>query len=233
MSDNEIQIVTTVAAQGKAEADYDRASFALSTTKQAKTAPAAKALVELNVAKIRKVIDALEADGLKIDKGSLKSNYSNQPYYEYLKSKAKLMGYQTTYYLTFTTSTLDKVSEVQDELTALKDVQVSDVVFGIKDTEQLKITALGDAFKRVSARFEAECRVLDKNKDDYEIVSWNVQYYDGHGHRGGTRVMAMAAASAGAAPEAMEIESGKSEVNVNLGVSYALRKPRGIPLKSL
>jgi len=219
-------VVTNVSAQGTASADYDRATFFLTAIRQAKTAPQAKALVEQIVTKISRVITDLESKGLKIDRGTFKSNYSSAPHYEYVKNKSKLAGYQTTYQLMFTSATLDMVSDVQDALTELKDVTVQDVAFGIKDTEVLKHAALEDAYKRVSSRFEAECKVLDKDPDDYEIISWNVHYNDGHG-RVAKHVMNSSRAALGGAQGApeMEIESGKADINVTLSVSYALTLP--------
>lgn len=214
-------IVTSVNAQGTASADYDRATFSLIATKQAKTAASAKAAVEQVVAKIRKAIETFEKAGLQIDRGTLRANYSSTPHYTYVKEKARIVGYQTSYSLAFTSPSLDMVSDVQDQLTELKDVIVNDVEFGIKDTEALKLQALEDAHGRATARFEAECKVLGKDPDNYEIVSWNVHYNDGAGRIVRHFANSVIAAAAESAPSEMAIESGKADVHVTLSVSYA------------
>jgi len=225
--------VTSVSAQGDAETNYDLASLTLSLHAEAATVPSAKAKLQTKVADLTAALEsAVAKHGVVVVNDSTQTSLAVHENRQWVKDEHKLLGHKASYSLTFRTSTLDKVSELYDELTSLDDVTVQSTSFILKNKDKLGKRALKDAFKKVTKRFAEECEVLQLNVDDFDIAAYEVSYHDtvrSSNTRSSMKSvgrMAMASMdmdsveSVGAAPAPIQIESGKAKVSVNLEVAF-------------
>ena len=243
-----MNISTTVAAQGQAEAPHNLAHFSLTLRDEGSTVPAAKARLKKQVETLNASLEAMKTKlTLEFVKNSLRTNSNVQQKWEYNQKKREneFAGYEATYSVNFTIDDLDKVSEVYDVLTNLEKVQVAHPSFSLKNRDRLNKKALKRAFENVQARFEEECNVMGLNAADFEVGTWEVNYSDsrrseGVGARLGARALAAgapvgavyspqlesASLEIGADAEEdtlLEITPGNAIVTVNLEVGYIRR----------
>jgi uncharacterized protein YggE len=227
--------VTSVSAKGSAETDYDLASFTLSLRSEEASVPEAKASLKLKIDALNAALDAsVLKNNVVLVANSKKTSFSVAENRVWVNSEPKLLGHLATFSLTFRTSTLDKVSDLYDDLTTLEDVTVNSPFFLLKDKDKLNKKALKDAFKKVTRRFAEECEVLGLEVDDFDIAAYEVEYHDtvrssntrlsmaSMAHRGLESVGSSAQDS-----DPIKIESGKAEVSVNLEVAFK-RKDRAV-----
>ena len=239
---------TTVAAQGEAETKYNLAGFSVSLHATASSVPTAKKKLKTQVDELQAALDAMRTKlGIEFVKNSVRSSSSVQEKYEWIKNKNEFQGYDAHYSYYFQIDDLDKISEVYDALTSLKEVRAQSPSFAItpKTRYRLEKKALKDAFEKVSDRFETECKILGLNAADFEIANWEVTYADSQRSdrvAKGTRRMAarnaansgdlemavaavaVAAPAGGGAPEddePLELVVGLATVHANLEVGFA------------
>lgn len=240
-----MNISTTVAAQGQAEAPHNLAHFSLTLKDEGSTVPVAKARLKKQVEALNAALISMKTNlSLEFVKNSLRTSSNVQQKWEYNQKKREneFTGYQATYSVSFTVDDLDKVSEVYDVLTNLDKVQVNHPSFSLKNRDRLNKKALKRAFENVQARFEEECNVMGLRIDDFEVGTWEVTYSDSQrSDRVAKGVRAFAAgAPIGAAMEEsasfgaagggaddedtlLEITPGNATVTVNLEVGYIRR----------
>lgn len=225
-------IVTTVAALGEAETDFNVAMFHLSLMAEGETAQLANSNLKTQVVELNNTLSKINSDVKAHEvRNSRISSTSVQPHYVYddEKRKNERRGFRASYSLSFKVDSMDKVSQVYDELTKLSSdkLSINSPTFGLKSSEKLNKKALKDAWKKVKNRFSEECKIMGLSDSDYEVSNWEVSYNDSR--RTGARPMMAMSLSAreesiggGAAP--IEIHSGKAKICVNLNVSFQ-RKP--------
>ena len=241
-----MNISTTVAAQGKAEAPHNLAHFHVVLASDANSVPIAKHHLKKQVDELMASLDAMKQKlGLEFVKNSLHKTSSVNEHYQYnqKKSQQEFVGYQATYSVTFTIDDLDKVSQVYDTLTNMKEIKVPQPWFSLKNMERLNKKALKKAWENVQARFEEECAVLGLDHTEFEVGTWETNYSDSRrsdrvatATRGLVGAAAPAAFAAslemvegsplGGAPEEdtiLEIDPGNATVTVNLEVGYIRR----------
>ncbi len=229
-----MQVVTSVAASGEAEAPYNLVGFNVSLSEVASSVPLAKLKLKNKIETLDAALTQLLSD-LKIEmvKNSLRTSSHAAEKHEWVKSEHKLLGQEVTYNLSFQIDDMERVNEVYDALTSLDHIRVGQPVFTLKNREKLNKKALKNAFEKVKARFEMECGVLNLAPVDYEISTWEATYSDSHrSPKAPVRAFAMAAGApvgaVSAAPEGVlggsaggiNIVSGLAHVTVNLEVSY-------------
>lgn len=252
-----MNISTTVAAQGQAEAPHDLAHYHVVLKADGTTVPTAKARLKKQVEELMTSIEAMRQKiNVEFVKHSLRTNTNVQQKYEWNEKKRENepCGFHATYTLSFTIDDLDKISEVYDALTNLDKVAVANPSFSLKNRDKLNKKALKKAFENVQSRFEEECNVLGLASSDFEVGTWEVSYSDSQRSdrvAKGVRVFAAASGRPGAAPVGavmgaeiesaafggageedtlLEINPGNATVTVNLEVGYIRRMP--IPVKA-
>src|SRR5574339_1021067 len=115
---------TTVAAQGEAETKYNLAGFSVSLSSTASSVPLAKKKLKTQVDELQSALDAMRQKlGIEFVKNSVRANSSVQEKYEWIKNTNVFQGYEASYSYYFQIDDLDKVSEVYDTLTSLKEVK--------------------------------------------------------------------------------------------------------------
>ena len=207
---------TTVSAHGEAEAPYTVAGFSIVLSDVATTVPVAKAKLKKQVETLNQALDSMKTKfNLEYIKNSVRKTSNVQEQYEYRSSRQEFIGYEVTYRFSFQIEELDKVNDIYDLLTSLKDVRVTSPTFGLKPKEREKLNkkAVKNAAVKVTERFETECNVLGLNSSDFEIVSWEVTYSDSQ--RNNRIAHAMHAR--------IDLEAGLASVVVNLEIGYAKR----------
>jgi uncharacterized protein YggE len=216
-------IATSVAATGSAEADYELATFHVGLITEGKTVPEAKEKLKIRVRDlelaISKIVSKLDSN---IIASSIKSSVSVQPVYTYGKNnKAKLTGHQASYTQSFKTDSMDKVSQIYDELTYIPEISADEPSYSMKNIEELNIQALEDAKTKVFNRFNNECVILGIDPVVYKIATWEVNYSDSNrgGSVGRSYALASSAPSVGSSSP-IELHSGKATVTVNLRVGF-------------
>ena len=212
--------VTTVSATGKAESDFDTARFQITARGEAKNNQGAKEAVVQTSKDLMALYSSLEKER-HVEK--LKTSLSVQPKYEYKKGTPTLLGYVATYTMSFHTTSLDRVNEIQDIVTNIDNVQVESPVFDVKNKADLSRVALKKAFEKVQKRFEDECTIFGLDRKDFKVASWGARYGEDQNY-GAVRAMSAVASTknslVGAAPD-ISINPGKAEINCNLQITYA------------
>jgi uncharacterized protein YggE len=249
---------TTVAAQGEAESTYNLAGFSISLHSLASSVPLAKKKLKTQVDELQSALDAMRQKlSLEFVKNSVRASSSVEEKHEWVKNTNVFKGYEATYSYYFQIDDLEKVSEVYDVLTSLKEVRTQSPHFSLtpKSRDRLNKKALKHAFEKVSERFDTECKVLGLNSADFEIASWEATYSDSQrSSRVSKSMRRMAgarnagnsadldlieAAPVGAAAalggsveddEPLELVVGLATVSANLEVGYARRATE--PLKA-
>lgn len=179
----EVTKVTTVAARGEAEAEYNVVGFSVSMSELAGSVPTAKGKLQSHIADLDTALTELMSR-LKLEfvKNSLRSSSQVNEKYEYNQDtrQQEFRGFEVTYSVSFEIDEMSRVNEVYDALTSLTKVRVGQPSFRLKDNtrERLNKKALKHAFEKVQARFEMECVVLGLRADDYEVGTWEVDYSD-------------------------------------------------------
>lgn len=230
--------VTTVAAQGEAETEYDLVQFSVSLKSLEKTVPQAKGKLKKQVDTLVALVEDLQKSlEIKIVKGSLRSNTQVGEKREWEHNSQVFKGYEATYSMTFRLDDLSKISQIFDILTSLREAQVSPPQLMLKERETVNKAALAVAFQKVVSRFANECAVLGLNPSDFEIAAYEASYSDS---QRSDRVGAMASRAARSAhlesmpvaaslmhdadeSDVIEIVAGLAKVTVNLEVAYARR----------
>lgn len=172
-------IVTTVAVTGSAETHYDLATFSLSLVVNDATVPAAKARLKEKIAVLDEEIKLIfENHQLKIVKDMTASSVNVQPKYNWENNRNVQDGFQATYYYQFQTESMDKINQVNEELSSLHEVTVNAVISTLKNSDRLNKKALKNAWKKISERFADECDVFGLLPENYEILNWTASYAD-------------------------------------------------------
>jgi uncharacterized protein YggE len=212
---------TTVAAQGSAEAPYERAVFGLNLSGHSTSPTNAKRILAEAITELNQTLDGLkEKLSFEFVKNSLQTSSNVQPWHEWDGNKQVFRGYQVYYGMSFEIDNLDLVSRVYDALTSLvsvgDDVKVSvgTPSFSItpRTRERLNKKALKKAWQNVEDRFETECDVLNLDPGAFEVATWETGYSDSRrsdrvsNRLGGVRAMA-AGAPAMALAQSASIES--------------------------
>jgi len=249
-----MNISTTVAAKGQAEAPHNLAHFHLVLKDEGSTVPTAKARLKKQVESLNIALSDMKVEiGLKFVKNSFRTNSNIQQKWEYNQKTHEndFRGFEASYTVSFTIDDLDKVSAIYDALTNLDKVEVGHPWFSLKTLDRLNKKALKRAFDNVQARFEEECTVMGLNASDFEVGTWEVNYSDsqrsenvGKNMRRSAMVGAPAVAMAmggdiesasdsggsGEEDTLLEINPGNATVTVNLEVGYIRRAP--VPVKA-
>jgi uncharacterized protein YggE len=224
------QALTNVSAVGVAEADYDVVRFCVTIEGKGKTGPAAKEDARKGIDATTAAIKALEDDGINVDRDRLKASLSVNAHQKYDRASGehKKDGYLATYTVTFSSTSVDKASDIQDRLTSIADAQVAAPDFKILDLAGLQRKALIDAKAKVDQRFDDQCAVLGIRETDCSLASYDVRYDDSES-AGARPMRALALMSAshesvgGGGPPPVEIKAGKARVKATLTVSYQRR----------
>lgn len=219
------QALTNVQDTGVAEADYDVVRFSVTIEGKGKTGPAAKEDARKGIDATTATIKALEADGINVDRDRLRATLSVDVHQKYDRQSGenKRDGYLAKYHVTFSSTSVDRASDIQDRLTSIPDAQVAAPDFKILDLAGLERDALEDAKKKVDRRFADQCAVLGIRETDCSLASYDARY--DNSESAGARPMraAMALESVahdGGGPPPIEIKAGKARVKVTLTVSY-------------
>lgn len=180
--------ITTVAAQGEAEAPFTLAHFHLNLVATATTVPVAKTRLGVAISQLNAALEALKTNlSLDFVKNSLRTSSSVQDVYDYNRTTGEQThkGYNINYYMSFDIDNLDRVGAVYDALTYLNvsdtanvKLTISNPDFSLKNRDRLNKRALKNAFRQVQDRFETECEVLGLDPLTFEIVSWEANYSD-------------------------------------------------------
>ena len=248
--------VTTVAAQGEAEANFNLVGFSLSLSEVAGSVPLAKAKLKARIEDLDKTLtEIMKNNNLEFVKNSVRSSSHAAEKHEWRENKNVFLGHEVTYTLYFELDDMKQVNNVYEALTSLDRVRVGTPSFLIKDNlrEKLNKKALKDAFSKVQERFDMECKVLGLDSNDYEVASWEVNYSDSRRNpkvfanaktmsvAGGARVAVAPEAVSDAVEGSMlgdvggsgaiNFVTGLAHVTVNLEVAFQPRQ-HSIPLRA-
>lgn len=214
--------VTAINVTGKVTDKFDTARFQVNATMMGKSGPEAKEKILPTVRRLDEYYQALAGKSLA---EKLKTSLHVQPFYVYDKSTNanKLNGYMAVYSLSFHTSNIDEVTNIQDALTSIDNLQVSPPTFDVKNKTELSNKALRLAFEKAQKRLGEQCEILGVSVKDLEIDSWSVSYSEdrnGHNAEAMSFVGAGRAAMSNSVEPQFQINPGKAEVTCSLNVVY-------------
>lgn len=225
MSDNN---VTSIVAGGFVVADYDTAQFSLNFSEYAPKAKAAKAKLKEGVDQINKVLASLKDKGLVMLSGTYLTGptVGTHSVYDRVKQVHVVDGQKATYNVSFQTQSLEMVNEVYDTLTELDlpELSVSSPSYSVKAESDLKQKALEDAWRVAQVLFANQCGVLELDKNNFSVASWQVNY-SGEDYTGGkfrnSTATPMSLGTNYDDDDAIAINAGKAKIKVTLTVDYA------------
>lgn len=222
-------IVTSVAAMGEAETEYDLAHFTISLFVDGETSAIAKDRLKDRADGLTRAIAAiLDSHSAMIVAKSLKTQVNVSPTYQWDENAGRNVpsGYRGVYTYQFKTDAMAKISKVYEELVVLHNVQVAAPIFFLKNEDALNRDALKNAWGKVKERFVEQCEILGKNPGHFEIASWQTDYsdaiYKNKSHKQAAAPQALRAMDADEADviEPIEIVIGSARVTMNLSVSF-------------
>lgn len=211
-------------ATGLARAPHDRVAFNVSLEARGDTGPKAKDRAkEIIREHLNPALQELERRGVKFDKDDQNASYSVQPSQRWDGNRQIPDGYVATFSLHLETSEVDRASEIQDVLTSVEGVEVSNPSFSVtpEKRRELQKLAVKEAYRVVRERFETECEVLGMKPEDFEINSWTPTYSDRPRHQFQNFIAAASMeAAGGGGPDEMAVESSLASVEVTLSVGF-------------
>jgi len=220
LKDNEKQLRNTINVEGSAEKEVEPDMAETSITVQTLKKTAKEAQAE-NAVKVKAVLDALDAAGVKdseLETGSV----SLGPHYEWdsFTQKSKITGYDASQTLNLKTKNIENIGEYIDAAVNAGATQVYGISFtlskDLRNAEEAKILgiALADAKARASAIATAAEVTLGKPTSITQGVSFSPPIF---------RAMPMMAEGA---KESMDVSTqvlpGKVTLNAQVSVAYEI-----------
>lgn len=226
----EKNIVATIQATGVTEADYDTVKF----TGLIKVHEKDKNRTILNLAdkvkSFKETFNTLVSNGFVLVPDSLKSTQTVRENQAYDAKKQSYIndGFVGFYQVSFMSEKVELASEVYLALMKINSLTLNPPQFLFKNLDNLHEKALKDAHFKVMDRLAKECAVLNVNKDSLKIHSWNARYDESNlAKRTNHNMESVRMARADAAPEeddTLNLEPGKGQINVHLGVSFTYKE---------
>jgi uncharacterized protein YggE len=220
-------VICTVTGNGSVRGEFDRVSFSVSIVGTGSTSTEAKQKVKEPLAAVQTFIKlSQEEHGVKFAKRVVSPfSVCREDRFDDETDEMVFSHYEAKYSLTFVVLGTEHTTVIMDELTDIDGIAVSSPVFqiGSKQREELKAQALELAVKDAKATFEQQCRLLDKNPENYEVYSWSQNHFGGTGITGST-------GSSGVTGSAMNslknyasrivVNSGEANVQATISLSY-------------
>jgi len=216
--------VTTQTATGLARGKFDRVAFNLSIEGRGVSGPQAKNKAQEVVNKhVKSAMEKLQKAGIVFQKDRNESGFAVEQHYIYDNGEHRPSGYKATFTMHMETAQVDRVSDIQDVLTSVEGATVQNPEFILEpaNRRQLQKVAVTEAFRVAKERFEEECAILRQNPIDFEINEWNARYNNDTPSLSNAAVnCSLEVAGAANGDDALEIDSGLSNVQVTLTVGY-------------
>lgn len=232
----EQRFYVNVDAHGNATTDYDRVGFTVSVQEQAAKSSLVKEKLKQRAETFNKFLTKIrQSELVKLEEATVSttSSIGKNIVYDRKKEDNVDKGFIGMFHASFETSSPDEASAIYEELLELDGFVVQAPEFRLKHQEKLKQEALRDAFARLQERFKTECEVMGENPDDFEILTWNVNYQNNqramaksYSVAGSTRGVAATLEGAGGFGEDGLIQASKALVTIYLTVSYARKEKK-------
>lgn len=229
----EKNIVATIQTIGVTEADYDTVKFTGVIRVLEKNKEKAVQSLTDKVKAFKETLNTLIDKGFVLVPNSLKSTQTVAEHQVYDRKKQVYVseGYVGTYQVSFMSEKVELASEVYLTLLTVNSLTLNAPVFLFKNLDALHEVALKDAHFKVMDRLAKECAVLNVNKDSLKIHSWNARYDESNLAKrapsvGAIGVRAMAAPHVNDCQEddTLNLEPGKGQINVHLGISFTYKE---------
>lgn len=208
--------ILSVQANGQARVAPDEATVRLGVLAQAPTARAAMEEVSRTANAILEAIKKLGVQAQDIQTSELNLNpvYSNQP--EMRGGEPRISGYQATNVVSVRLEKLDQVGPVVDAGLAAGANRLDGVVFGLRNDEAARATALTRAAEAGRAKAETLARALKvRLVEIVEVVEGNVSVFTPVYRR---QAMAMETSMAADTP----VEAGQVGVDASVTLRYRI-----------
>lgn len=169
---------------------------------------------QVNLA-INKVSEAIKKTGVS-EADIQTTNYGINPNYDYSNGKQRIVGYQANANLSLKVKNIDNVNKVIDEATANGANQVGNVAFEVTDQLALQNQAREKAVADAKQKAEQAAKVAGFKLG--RIVNYNEDF----GNTPGPMPMMRTMGNVADEKVQTNIESGSSEVVVNVTLSYEI-----------
>lgn len=166
-----------------------------------------------NTKKMNKVIESVKGMGVE-DKDLKTTAFNVYPRYDYNNGKRTLAGYEITQSIDVKVRELDKVGDLISRATDSGANQVGNLSFVVDDEDELREQARAEAIKKARDKAEKIAKSLGVNITgvvNFSEGSQTPRYYD----------YAFAEGVGGGGP-APSIETGESEIQVNVSITYEI-----------
>mgnify|MGYP000983352640 CR=1 FL=1 len=230
----EKNIVATIQTIGVTEADYDTVKFTGVIQVIEKNKEKAVQSLTDKVKAFKETLNTLIDKGFVLVPNSLKSTQTVAEHQIYDRKKQEYVseGYAGTYQVSFMSEKVELASEAYLTLLTVNSLTLNAPVFLFKNLDALHEVALKDAHFKVMDRLAKECAVLNVNKDSLKIHSWNARYDESNLAKRTSVVRSAGVGMAFASParntdeedDTLNLEPGKGQINVHLGISFTYKE---------
>lgn len=208
----------TVGADGKFEAEPDRAVVNFTVAAQAETSDAAYARASKAAEAVRQV---LRANGIDPKSAEI-SQYSLQPMIDYKSAKRKIIAYRATSTVSIRLKDFAKVGPLTQGFSNISDTENQSVHYILLDTEAAKQKAIEDAMSKAKASAATVAKAGNRVLGDLSHASVDVNESGPVYPMMATRNMAMAKDSMEQAPTE-EFTPTKITINVHVNAVFQLK----------
>jgi len=211
---SESQNIINVAGTGKVSAIPDIGNVEVGVRSENKTVAQAQ---KDNTAKMNEILKAIKSQGVA-DKDIKTAYYNIEPKYDWSDGKSTIVGYTVSQAVTVKIRDTQKTSEVLRVATEKGANNIGSLNFQIDDPEGLKAQARELAIKNAKEKAEALAKQLGVKLGrviSYSESQYDYPVYDNYKYATGL----------GGAPEATSspsIQTGESEINVNVNINYEI-----------
>lgn len=170
-------VTTVITTEGRALATFSSVNFRVSVTTHDQNGPEAKDKAHQLIKRIEDTLKGPAGMAAGVDLTRLETSFMTKPKTTYDRDKGVHApdGYEAVYTVTFTGNKLDGAIALHDALTSIKGVVADTPVFNITNTAELEEKAFGMAWGEARRRFWAQCRILEANQDNFEIIRWEIE----------------------------------------------------------
>lgn len=165
----------TVKGTAKVTSNFRSVRFRVGVCAFAVNGPEAKKAARPTIDKIQQVIRTF-AEKARIDTDHLQSRFDVVPIHrtDPMTYETKVNGYRADYSLEFICFILEQAVDLHDALTSIEGVRANSPEFLFSETDISGQKGFEEAVKSAKRAFELQCRALELDPKQYEIVHWEL-----------------------------------------------------------
>jgi len=222
--------IIRISGQGVAKSPYDFATFSATVRGFGTSGPEAKEKTREVSTRLFDALSTLREKGIAFRDGELRTSFDVQRNNSYNREthENEFKGYRATFTVTVISDDIEQVGNIHDALTSVEGAEVDSPSLSLtpERREKLEQDAFGAAVEVVRSKFDAQCKAMGLEVDQFQMVNWGDN--NGRGHHfeeaGGGKFAALAKCADDAAGGALEFHAGMATVTSDIVISYVRKQ---------